>query len=307
MKTITDRIEELSSITPDRIKTNPPYPKVIKIELTGNCNFFCTCCKQHDNSKNKNMDFDLFKKISKESYECGIKEIGLFYMGESTIYPLLIEAISFVKKIGFEHIFLTTNGFNINEKLIFDMFSSGLNSLKFSVNYIDRKNCIDITGVDAYDTIINNIKMAHSVREINNFNTGIYASSIVFDNTSYANMEDTINKILPFIDEHYWLPLYRQICDDTIIDDVLKNNIAYVGDTKKYTVCSKLFCKTQITHDGLMSGCCFVNSDSFIFGDLKTQSFDECWNSSKYNTVRNKHIIGDLSGLPCSKCFERVL
>ena len=40
------------------------------------------------------MDFDLFKRITREMRDAGVEEIGVFYLGESFMNPrLLVDCI----------------------------------------------------------------------------------------------------------------------------------------------------------------------------------------------------------------------
>ena len=58
---------------------------------------------------------------------------------------------------------------------------------------------------------LENIKEAYFVREESDrkFHTGLYASSILYDGEQQQRMENLLqDRVLPYVDEHYWLPLY---------------------------------------------------------------------------------------------------
>jgi len=108
----------------------------------------------------------------------GVKELGLFYLGESMLYHKLPEAIEFAKEQGIEYVFLTTNGFRADKEKLRKLFNAGLDSLKFSYNYPSREVCKESTGVDAYHNIITNIREAWKLRDKWDYDVGIYASSV---------------------------------------------------------------------------------------------------------------------------------
>jgi len=113
---ITKNIDNITHIAPEALRPNPPCPKSVKIELTGRCNYRCGFCalRMRDKQPKKadDMDLEFFKKITTDMYESGVREIGVFYLGESLMNPnLTIRAVEFLKKtLGMPYVFLTTNG-----------------------------------------------------------------------------------------------------------------------------------------------------------------------------------------------------
>jgi len=309
MKTITDRIDAVSKLTGERLIDTPPPPRSVKIELVGNCNFSCWFCGTGTSQREKrHMDFELFKKITSEAKDIGIAEVGLFYLGESTLYPQLVEAVSFAKGIGIEYVFLTTNGYSLSEELLFDLFDAGLDSLKFSFNYKDRESCLETTGVDAYEQIISNIELANKIRNADYFNCRLYASSIEYNEDARSEMEESISRISPFLEEHYWLPLFNQgghLADHDDMENTTGNNVARSDDDRNTKVCWGLFSKTNVTWDGILSACCFDHKGEFSMGDLKSETFMESWHSEKFKELRSKHINDDIEDLPCHKCLHK--
>jgi radical SAM protein with 4Fe4S-binding SPASM domain len=58
----------------------------------------------------------------------------------------------------------------------------------------------------------------------------------------------------------------------------------------------------HVTHDGKLSACCFDHDGRFEMGDLTKQSFMEAWNSPAFQSLRNAHLNGDVTGTPCQSC-----
>jgi hypothetical protein len=101
MPTITDRIDEVTRIPVHCLKPQPPAPRSVKIEISPRCNCRCGFCalRTRDVQPKRDMDFDLFKRVTTEMREAGVQEIGVFYLGESFMNPrLLVDCIGFAKK-----------------------------------------------------------------------------------------------------------------------------------------------------------------------------------------------------------------
>jgi hypothetical protein len=60
-----------------------------------------------------------------------------------------------------------------------------------------------------FERALSNIEDAWNVRAAKSYKTGLYASSIRYDGTQQAKMQALLDKrVKPFVDQHYWLPLY---------------------------------------------------------------------------------------------------
>ena len=303
---ITKRIDNVTCLDTTKINKRMGPPISAKIELTSKCNLNCSFCGTSGYLRTKGyMDFSLFKKISRDLKKSGVKEIGVFYLGESLLYPKLAEAIFFLKKdLGFKWVFLTTNGVLANPLLLKEIMKSGLDSLKFSFNSYSPENYKKITGTSGsnYDTVIKNIKTAYNIREKNGFSCGIYASSIYYSDTFYKKMSKSLEKIKPYIDEHYWLPLYSHA-------GYSSDHTEHVGNTGRLSnpqspiPCWTLFNEAHITYDGKLSACCFDQEGKFIMGDLKLNSFLECWNSPRFQKLRKDHIDKKIKNTVCADCL----
>ena len=254
------------------------------------------------------MPLDLFKRLAREMRDAGVEELGVFYLGESFLYPALVEAIRFAKQeCGFPYIFLTTNGRLATPERVQRCIEAGLDSIKFSFNWADAEQCLKITQVDAFLTVISNIRGARRVRDAvesaSGHHCGIYASSIRYDGEQQKRMEAAIQVILPFVDEHYWLPLYNQAA---LIEGikVTGGNQGRIGALRHPVPCWAAFTEGHITFDGKLSACCFDHTGQFTMGDLTSQGFMEAWNSPVFQRLREQHLAKDLSQSPCRNCIQ---
>jgi MoaA/NifB/PqqE/SkfB family radical SAM enzyme len=315
MNSITSRIDAITDIPADYRVTAPPCPRSVKIELTGRCNFACAFCARSKKLRDQaDMDMGLFQRLLREMRECGVEEIGLFYLGESFLLPWLAEAVYFAKReCGFPYIFLTTNGSVADPVKLAAVIGNGLDSLKFSLNYADEEQFKDIAGVKPalFHDMIANIKSAKGVRDRilrdRGHRCGLYASYIQYDGNQGERMKVAVAEVEPYVDEVYALPLYNQA--DLVSKDEEERgwaptagNRGRVGALRDPIPCWAVFTEGHITFDGKLSACCFDHRGDFNMGDLTKLSFMEAWHSSAFVDLRTAHLTGDVSGTPCAAC-----
>lgn len=307
---ITDRIDAITEIPPDYRSATPPCPRSVKIELTARCDFKCFFCATGARLRPRaDMDWDLLCRLLAEMREAGVEEIGLFYLGESFLYKRLPDTVAYARELGYPYIFLTTNGRLATPDRVRACLNAGLDSLKFSFNWADGDQCKEITRVDAFDTVVANIAAARRERDAVEAETGhrcgLYASSIQYDGDQQARMSAAVKQIRPYVDEHYWLPLYSQAGLTAGARDTrpVAGNIGRIGGLREPLPCWSLFTEGHITFDGRLSACCFDHDGRFDMGDLTTTSFMEAWQSEPFQALRAANLKCDVSGTACERCI----
>lgn len=309
---ITKRIDAVTKVPETHMASVLPPPKSVKIELTGRCNYRCGFCalRMREKQPRGDMDFDLFRRITTEMREAGVEEIGCFFLGESMMAPrLLVDAIQWCKDIGFPYVFLTTNGSLASPTVVRECMEAGLDSLKFSVNNYDEDQFKEIVQVkkSLFHDALQNIKAAWHVREDGNYKTRLYASSIRYDGEQQEKMEALLVDILPYVDEHYWLPLYSMGSFATQREEELgyrpiAGNQGRLDALREPLPCWSAFTEGHVRADGGLSACCFDASGKWLMGDLSEESFMDAWNSQKFQDLRAAHLRKDVKGTICEDC-----
>ena len=326
-KGITKRIDAVTNIGDLRIQMGgiQPAPKSVKIELVARCNLNCKYCatSMRTQKPKKDMDFWLFKKITEDMRMCGVEEIGLFYLGESTLNPpLLLKSIEWCKhQMNFPYVFLTSNATVVDEDFASSMMSMGLDSLKWSVNFKDESQFEEMTGSNKklFHRALKNIKDAWNERSIENKNTILTASSILYSKEHKEAMQPFLDEhIIPYVDEHYWLPLYQMtMFHDYVIEQTgftpTHGNMGRLdNDTllpiRKPLPCWTVFTEGHVRVDGGLAACCFGNDDKFDMGVLDGRNFMYQWNSEKFQRIREAQLRTLTEGqkalinTPCHVC-----
>lgn len=310
---ITERIDRITFISDEYRVAKPPIPKSVKIELTARCDFQCFFCASHSRLRDKSdMGQEFFKRIVKEMREAGVEELGLFYLGESFICDWLPEAVRYAKQeCGYPYVFLTTNGRMATPERVRQCMENGLDSLKFSYNFSDAEQFAEVTRVKKADfkRVVKHLKEARGVRDDVYARTGhrcgLYASSILYDGEQLERMKVAVDEILPFVDEHYWLPLYGQagLTAGAAGTKPTAGNQGRVGALRPPLPCWSLFTEGHITFDGHLSACCFDHDGRFNMGDLTTTSFRDAWHSDLFTALREANLAKNVCGTVCEKCI----
>lgn len=310
---ITERIDRITFIADEYRAAKPPIPRSVKIELTARCDFQCFFCASHSRLRDKDeMDPDFFRRLVREMRDDGVEELGLFYLGESFICDWLPEAVRYAKQeCGYPYVFLTTNGRMATPERVRECMEAGLDSLKFSYNFSDATQFAEVTGVKKADfqRVVNNLKAARGVRDQvlarTGHRCGLYASSILYDGEQLARMERAVEDILPYVDEHYWLPLYGQagLTAGALGTRPTAGNQGRVGALRPPLPCWSLFTEGHVTFDGHLSACCFDHDGRFNMGDLTKLSFRDAWHSDLFTQLREANLRQDVCGTVCEKCI----
>ena len=154
-----------------------------------------------------------------------------------------------------------------------------------------------------------NIKDAWEIRQSGGYKTGLYASSIKYDGEQQKLMEALIaDKVTPYVDQHYWLPLYSMGAFATQREEELgykptAGNQGRLGNLRDPLPCWSAFTEGHVTAEGKLSACCFDATANWTMGDLNQVSFMDAWNSPEFVKLREAHLKRDVTGTVCEKCI----
>jgi radical SAM protein with 4Fe4S-binding SPASM domain len=313
---VTERIDAITAISPERMAAKAPVPRSVKIELTGRCNFACAfCARSMRLREQRDMDRRLFMRLTVEMREAGVEELGLFYLGESFLVPWLAEAVRFAKhEANYPYVFLTTNGSLATPARVQRCMAAGLDSLKFSLNYADARQFGEVARVKPrlYEAMLGHIRSAWQVRADGGYACGLYASYIQYDGEQADRMAQVVDLIRPYVDEVYALPLYSQANLATADERSLgwkptAGNRGRLGALRDPLPCWAVFTEGHVTWDGKLSACCFDHNEALVMGDLTRNSFLEAWNSDEFQRLRRAHLNRRVTETACEGCLAYQL
>ncbi len=308
---ITSRIDAVTRIPAACMVANPPPPRSVKIELTSRCNYRCGFCAHRLRLKKRGeMTWPLYTQLIGEMVDAGVEELGLFFIGESFMCEWLADAIAFAKGRGMPYTFLTTNGSLATRERVHECLEAGLDSLKFSMNNADVEQFREVAQVKGqlFRDAIANLKAARELRDAGSYACGLYASSIRYDGEQQERMQALVNEILPYVDEHYWLPLYSMGSlakerEEELGYRPIAGNQGRLGALCEPLPCWSLFTEGHVTYDGKLSACCFDAGDRWVMADLSKTPLLDGWWSEPFRKLREAHLRRDVSTTICRDCI----
>ena len=245
--------------------------------------------------------------------DAGVEEVGVFYLGESFMNPrLLVDCIAHLKReLAMPYVFLTSNASMAFPEAAEACMKAGLDSLKWSMNAADEKQFEEVMGVAGklFHRALDNVKSAWEVRQRGGYKTGLYASSIRYDGAQLAKMEALLGeRVRPYVDQHYWLPLYSMGAFATQREEDLgyrptAGNQGRIGALRAPLPCWSAFTEGHVTAEGKLSACCFDATANWTMGDLTKVSFMDASNSQPFVQLRAAHLKKDVHGTVCENCI----
>ncbi len=302
-----DLKERLDKIT-DHMKVedyeNVEFPKTILVEVTNSCNLNCVFCANSKMTRDRGfINKEMLMSVLEEAFKEGVREVGFYTTGEPLLCKDLEDYISFSKKLGYQYIYITTNGVLANIERIKRLYNCGLNSIKFSINAIEKETYKLVHNVDAFDKVISNLKNIYEYKIANNLDLKIYVSYIATKNTN--------------LDRGTILDFFKKISDDVFIvnvrnqsgfmpeineflnNDQENNNVA----SKRNIPCYYTFKNLIVTKEGYLSACCTDFNNYLTYANLKEESLKSAWNNSFIKNLRKKQVNNDLFGSLCYNCI----
>ena len=157
----------------------PPYPRNMMVELTNMCNHQCMFCG-HKRMKRKLgfCDRDTMLNIIQQANELGTREIGFYLCGETLLSKELEFFVDHCKKMGFEYIYLTTNGALADKDRIRNLCDLGLDSIKFSIDAATAETYQKMHGRPDFDQVRKNIFDVLDLKK-EGIDLGVFASYCV--------------------------------------------------------------------------------------------------------------------------------
>ena len=283
----------------------PPFPTEIFLDLTSFCNHACVFCSNPHIKNKTTMDEDMVKRVLQEAYDCGVRDLGLYATGESFLVKKLPEYIAEAKRIGYQYLFITTNGALATPERAKQALDAGLGSIKFSISAGTRETYKKLQGKDDFDKVLANLRWVSEYRKTSGLKYRIYVTMVYTDMTK-GEVELLKEQVLPYIDEWDPHPLNNQ-CGNRYENNQLgaidANNPRGRGSRH---VCFQPFKSFTITPEGLVSACVLDYSKDLIVADLKKTTLKEAWENDVYKNFRRRHLAQDLKGMICYNCMNNA-
>lgn len=288
---ITRRVAETTRIPPESLTEAPPFPPRVKIEVTARCDLRCSFCSLTFKPRQKgDIEPALLRRLLDELVRLGVRDVGLFWLGEPLLCEELPEHVAYAKSAGIPYVFVTTNGRAATPERLGRLMQAGIDSIKFSLNAGDAAAYRLMCGANAFDAVVSNIRAAHALRGASP-RPRLYASTAC-DPSDPRPYRQVHALIADAVDQHYLLPFYgppaRVFPGGRSLEGMLP--------------CWSLFTEPHVSYDGRLSACFCDHDAKHHVADLRQTTLAEGWVSPRFRELRRAHLARDVSKTPCRDC-----
>lgn len=263
----------------------------VRIETTNRCNIHCiTCPRDQMTRPKKTMPYNHFCDLVTQSYELGAETISPFGYGEPLMDKGIGKKIEFCSRMGLKT-FITTNAGLLTLDKTRELLDSGLSHIRFSAHGIYNN----------YEKVHRGLKFADFSRNVFNFLKVKRDMPIITDVIAIPMHNETIDEILSF-----WGTLVDEIC--IWEPHGWGGKKQYRKSSVKIPTCGRpQRGPVQIQSDGTVIPCCFLTDSEIILGNTYEDSIADILRGEKYQELIGKHTSGNLKGLVCQYCDQRLV
>lgn len=308
-------------------------PRVLFIELTRNCNFYCWMCREKTRwNKEWDMEWSLFKQIADQLLPY-VEIVDLRGWGESTLLPWFIDAVEYSRSFGCQ-VKLYTNLSVTNEKLWYSLVNNDA-WIAISFDGAKAETFQKLRKGSNFAKIISNLELLVGYSEqLGKPKDRIYLSTTV-QNENLQEIPEIIK--LAYNNGLGCVKLFPVICDRSS-PSYLGNNVSNVikmVDTvsqmskdlgipvefgasldesialeeKLVTNCIHPWSHCYISPKGGVGFCDhLIGNDNYILGSIIENTFMVVWNNDKFKQLRAQHKEGEKAVLndfrACKWCFK---
>jgi wyosine [tRNA(Phe)-imidazoG37] synthetase (radical SAM superfamily) len=282
------------------VSASPPFPLKLKIDICDKCNHNCIFCPTGVQDRRQgNIDDKLCRRLIREGYDAGARELAFSATGEPLLNRYLEEYVSIAKHTGYEYVFINTNGALLNKERTLSLLSSGVDSVKISINAGNAQTYRLIHGADCFRKVIDNIIAFDRLRKEIGSKCKLYVSFVaVKENMNQA-------EVLRFEIADY--------IDDFIISNAntrgggvsgeIENSLLGIDDYSFQFPCGQLFDTMVILAEGYLVICCQDFDKSSVIADLNEITMQDAWNCKKFIDFRKQYLNKKLTGTLCFNCL----
>jgi radical SAM protein with 4Fe4S-binding SPASM domain len=283
-------------------------PVRLTIETIFGCNASCIMCPIDFPARRKKqvMPSDLYRDIvdRMSPWAAEITKFDLFGLGEPLLDPHLFDRIRYARSKGFHHIGISTNADPLNAERRRRLLDSGIDTVIFSVDGIDRDTHEGIRVNTHFDRVVANCLATIRLRD-----EGGYGTRFVIRFIRQPRNYDQWDRF-----QEFWLSVISPEKNDfiTLYDahtwggkvaakaEVLKGHF----DVNLERMPCHLLNNLIVLSDGSVPLCCEDWLDSpFRLGNVRDRHPMEIFNSRKFERIREVHAEGRKNAIPiCREC-----
>ena len=278
----------------------PPFPTRLMLSVTTKCNHNCIFCRPRatTNIPAREIEYSFAEKVLHDAYALGSTECSFTGNAEPFLYPHIDKLVALAKEIGYEYIYLTSNGTGCTTEKMQKTLEAGLDSIKLSINAGNQEDYKKVHGVDGFIQATKMLDFIINWREKYNPKLKVYVSCVACDENKSSlsilqtRYKDSINAI-EIMEAAY--PGYKAQIPIEKLFQRTKN------------ICPEPFTRLNISVDGEMRACCGDARGYTVIGSLADMPLDKLWHSDAFITLRKGILENNLPKQSlCNACVNKI-
>lgn len=295
-------------------------PLSITLEPTLKCNSNCIMCNRNfSRVETKQVEgflsWDTFRKI--KPFFKYAENVLFAGFGEPLLHPDYLPMLREIKQ-EVPFVYFYSNGTLMTEKIGKGLVDSGMDMISISMGGGTRNTYKKIRGIDAFDKVLENIRLVNEYKKKTNRKKPVLSFNVVAMNSLLDELDSLITLAHDIGVESISMPnLVVQgpgVNEESIWHNVEKAKAAFKGTSilaKKLNIrflpprldiykgdCQDLFRKMVINWDGTVMSCAM---ERYLIGDLKEDKIEGIWNSKGMISLRKEYFKKGLEVL-CPNC-----
>lgn len=270
----------------------PEFPRELLIEVANICNHACVFCAYRLMTRPKGvMDLDFYRRVLREAYRLGARDIGLYAGAEPFAVKRLELYVEAAKEIGFDYVYITTNGSMATPGRVKKVIAAGLDSIKFSINGGDRETYKAIHGKDDFEKALRILRTAHEYRKTLTRPLRLYVSFVEneINRASFARLQELVG---PMVDDIFHVQAANVSGQNPDLPTIFFEGY-----------CPQPFQRVTISQEGFLRMCCNDYQNMLAVEDLNKMPLGEAWLGERMVEMRRRHLEDNLKGTLCYNCL----
>ena len=271
--------------------------KKLNFDVCTFCNHKCNFCSNSDERTIKyQTSLEEFRSVMQNTLRyVEIDEIGLSAKGEVLVNNDFTKIVRCAKEeFEIPYIYISTNGALLDEKKAIEVIEAGLDSIKFSINALERESYKEVHKKDDFEKVVANFQTLLHLKKTRYPKLKLFLSSVI-DKTN-AELDEGFRELFS---ENFEL-----------INGISLYPLSYTPKFKVNSAqqptkkCHIPFSELYINSDGTLGLCCKDYFDEINFGSLLEHDFMEVYNSDAFKAVREMHKKSEFpDGHLCKNCL----
>ena len=275
-------------------------PNVIYIETTNLCNAKCIMCPHEKITRDpKIMEDRVFYKIIKDCKKNNIENVQIFLHkeGEPLLDKKIFTRIKYVKdEIGTKNeIGINTNAMLLSKENSRKLIESGLDTIYFSVDGVEKTKYEKIRKNLDYDIVVNNIKEFFKIKLELKSSIKVIMQMLTIEDNSLDE------KIFKEIWGKYPCEFYIKRMHSYL--DGGRSSLTKELERKQIKICEDPFKILVIYTNGEVGLCCWDYNNEYSIGNILEKDLVILFNNEKAHLMRKSQKKLDCKNIiPCNRC-----